>query len=86
MKQKDIILIAVIVFFSAVVSLLISKAIFVSPKNRQQQVEVVQPITADFPKPDSLYFNDQAFDPTQLITISQNANPNPFSSTSPQSQ
>lgn len=84
MKQKDIALIAIIVLFSAVISLLISKAIFAPPKNRQQQVEVVQPITADFPKPDSRYFNDQAFDPTQLITISQNANPNPFSSTATQ--
>jgi hypothetical protein len=84
MKQKDIALIVIIVFFSAVISLLISKAIFAPPKNRQQQVEVVQPLTADFPKPDSRYFNNQAFDPTQLITISQNANPNPFSSTAPQ--
>lgn len=80
MKQKDIALIIVIVFFSAVISLLLSKAIFVSPKNRQQEVEVVQPITADFPKPDSRYFNSQSFDPTQLIIIGQNANPNPFSS------
>ena len=81
MKQKDIILIVIIVFFSAIISLLVSKAIFVSPKNRQQQVEVVQPITADFPKPDSHYFNDQSFDPTQTITIGQNANPNPFNGT-----
>lgn len=80
MKQKDMALIAVIVFFSAIFSLLISNAIFGSPKNRQQQVEVVQPITAEFTKPDSRYFNDQSFDPTQLITIGQNANPNPFSS------
>lgn len=80
MKQKDIVLIAGIIVFSAIVSLLISKVIFTSPKNRQQQVEVVQPITADFPKPDKQYFNSSAFDPTQLITIGQNANPNPFSS------
>ena len=79
MKQKDIALIIIIIFFSALISLLISKAIFVSPKNRQQEVEVVQPITDDFPKPDSRYFNDKAFDPTQTITITENANPNPFS-------
>lgn len=80
MKQKDIVLIVAIVFISAVISFFVSKAIFVSPKNRQQQVSVVQPITADFPKPDSRYFNSSAFDPTQLITIGQNANPNPFNS------
>lgn len=81
MKQKDIALIVVIVFISAIVSLFVSKAVFASPKNRQQQVEVVQPITSDFPAPDSRYFNTQAFDPTKVITIGQNANPNPFSTT-----
>lgn len=84
MKQKDIALIIIIVVFSAVISLFVSKAIFTSPKNRQQTAEVVQPITADFPKPDSKYFNSQAFDPTKVITIGQNANPNPFSSSTSQ--
>lgn len=82
MKQKDIALILVIVFASAIISLFVSKAIFTSPKNRQQQVDVVQPITSNFPQPDTHYFNSSAFDPTQSITISQNANPNPFSGTS----
>lgn len=81
MKQKDMALIAVIIFISAIVSLFVSKAIFVAPKSRQQQVDVVQPITADFPKPDSRYFNSASFDPTQLITIGQNNNTNPFNST-----
>jgi hypothetical protein len=80
MKQKDIALIIVIVFISAVVSLFISKAIFTTPASRQQQVDVVQPITADFPKPDSHYFNSNSFDPTQLITIGPNNNTNPFNS------
>lgn len=84
MKQKDIALIIIIVFISAIVSLFVSKAVFVSPKNRQQKVEVVQPITADFPKPDSQFFNSQANDPTKLITIGQNANNDPFSSTTTQ--
>jgi len=80
MKQKDIVLIIVIVFISAIASLLLSNAIFTSPKNRQQEVEVVQPISSELPKADPRYFNNQAFDPTQVITIDQNANPNPFSS------
>jgi hypothetical protein len=84
MKQKDIALIIIIVFISAIVSLFVSKALFVSPKNRQQQVEVVQPITSDFPKPDGQFFNNQANDPTKLITIGQNANTDPFSSTTSQ--
>ncbi len=84
MKQKDIALIIVIVFLSAVVSLFASKAIFTSPKNRQQEVEVVQPITSNFPQPDSSYFNSSAIDPTQLINVGQNANTNPFSGSSTQ--
>ncbi len=86
MKQKDIALIVMIVFISAIVSLFVSKLIFVSPANRQQKVEVVQPITANFPQPDKTYFNSSAFDPTQPITITQNANPDPFNSTSSSSQ
>jgi hypothetical protein len=78
MRQKDIALILIIVFISAVVSLVISKSIFSSPKNREQQVEVVQPITADFPQPDSRYFNTSSFDPTQVINVGQNSNTNPF--------
>lgn len=81
MKQKDIAIIIVIVFISAIASLFVSKAIFAPPKNRQQQVEVVLPITADFPQPDSRYFNSTAYDPTKLITISQSNNTDPFSGT-----
>lgn len=82
MKQKDIALVVVIVFISAIISLFVSKAVFVSPKNRQQQVDVVQPITSDFQTPDPQYFNKNAIDPTQLITIGQTPNPNPFSNNS----
>lgn len=78
MKQKDIALIIIIVFISAVASFFISGKIFGSPKDRQQKVEVVNPITSDLPKPDKQFFNSQAFDPTRVITIGQNANPNPF--------
>jgi hypothetical protein len=84
MKQKDIALIIVIVFVSAVISFFVSKAVFGSPKNRQQQAEVIQPISSDFPQPDPRYFNSQAFDPTKVITIGQNANTDPFRTTSPQ--
>ncbi|HEX7633157.1 MAG TPA: hypothetical protein VF401_02410 [Candidatus Saccharimonadales bacterium] len=79
MKRKDIALIAVIVIVSAVISLVVSNAIFGSPSSHGQKAEVVQPITADFPQPDSRYFNKNAFDPTKTITIGQNANPDPFS-------
>lgn len=82
MKQKDIALIAIIVFISGIISLFVSKAIFVSPKNRHQQVEVVTPIKSDFPQPDERYVNTSSINPTQQITIGQNANSDPFSSSS----
>jgi hypothetical protein len=82
MKQKDIALILVIVIISAILSLVISKKMFASPQNSQQSVVVVQPITADFPQPSNKYFNANSIDPTQLITISQNNNTNPFNSSS----
>lgn len=78
MKQKDILLVAVVVFISAIVSLILSNILISSPKNRQTKVEVVQKITNDFPKPDSKYFNAQAIDPTKLIQIGDNQNPQPF--------
>lgn len=78
MKQKDIALIAIAVLFGAIFSIVLSNLVFASPKNRQQKVEVVQPISDDFPTPDTHYFNEQSIDPTQLITIGNNTNPTPF--------
>ena len=78
MKQKDIALIAVIIFVSAIISLFASKALFGNTKAASKEVEIVSPITADFPKPDSRYFNDQSIDPAAPITIQQNANNTPF--------
>jgi hypothetical protein len=83
MKQKDLALIVVIVIVSAVMSLLISSAVISPSKNKKQQAEVVEPITADFPKPDERYFSKEAFDPTKTIVIGQNANTDPFKSTKP---
>ncbi|HWB38795.1 MAG TPA: hypothetical protein VG604_00985 [Candidatus Saccharimonadales bacterium] len=82
MKRQDIALIGFVIFFSAVISLIISNAIFASPKKRQQQASTVQPITTDFPTPDPHYFNQSAYDPTQPLDIGQNGNTDPFKSIS----
>ena len=79
MKQKDIALILVIAFFGAILALVASNFIFGSPSARQEQVEVVEPISADFPTPDARYFNKNSIDPTQLIEIGNNHNSDPFS-------
>lgn len=78
MKQKDYTLILVMVFISAVVALTISRLIFASPKNRQQQAEVVDVIGPEFPEPSSKYFNVTSVNPTKQIEIGGGSNPNPF--------
>lgn len=78
MKQKDLALILVIVFISAVLSYVVSNALIASPKNRQQQAEVVQPISSQFKNPDRKYFNKEAFNPTKTIQVGDNNNPDPF--------
>lgn len=80
MKQKDIALIIVIVAFSGIISLLISGKIFVTPSNRQQQVQTVDIIDSNFEKPSDKYFNKDSIDPAQLVQIGDNNNQNPFNS------
>lgn len=78
MKQKDIVLILVVAFISAIVSFFVSGKLISSPENRNIKVEVVEPITADFPDPDKRFFNKDSFNPTQLIRIGGNDNQTPF--------
>ena len=78
MKKKDLTLIIVVTIISAVFSIVISSVFISSPKTRITKVEVVQPITSAFPLPDKKYFNTNSIDPTQLITIGNNTNNQPF--------
>jgi hypothetical protein len=78
MRQKDIVLIIVIVAISGFVSFFVSKLVVVTPKTRHQTIEVVDRITTDFPIPDKKYFNTNSVDPTQLIQIGNGSNPNQF--------
>jgi hypothetical protein len=82
MKSKDVALIGIVVFISIIVSVFASKALFSSSKSQGQTVEVVPAISADFPTPDSKYFNSSSVDPTKTITIGGSPNTNPFSSSS----
>jgi hypothetical protein len=78
MKQKDIALIIIIAAISGFASYFISHLIFATPSNRQQKVEVVDVITADFPTPSNKYFNSDSIDPAQVIQVGDGNNPNPF--------
>ena len=84
MKQKDIAVILVVIAVSGIFSFIISGQLFTSPKNRQQKVEVVDSINSTFATPDSTFFNRDSINPTQLITIGNGSNPNPFNSQTPQ--
>lgn len=80
MKQKDIALIVVTVFISAVFSVLLSNFLIAPSSKRQEKVEIVDKITADFVQyePDTRYFNKDSVNPTKRITIGQDTNDKPF--------
>ena len=82
MKQKDIALIIVMVFISAVISLIVSRWIFASPQNRKQTAEIVDVIQPEFAAPSLKYFNADAVNPTKQIQIGDTSNPNPFNTNS----
>jgi hypothetical protein len=77
-KQKDIALILVIGFFSLVLSLVLSNLLFNTSKDKKLESAVVEPITTEFVTPDKKYFNENAINPTQTITINENNNDKPF--------
>jgi len=78
MKQKDIAVILMVAGISAIISLTASKVLIKVPDVKTQKVEVVEPITAEFVQPDKRYFNENSVNPTQLITIGDNNNTQPF--------
>lgn len=69
MKQKDIALIMVTVFISAVLSIVLSRFLFANPQSRKQTAEVVDVITPEFSAPPKKYFNENSINPTQPITL-----------------
>jgi hypothetical protein len=79
MKQKDFALIIVIAFISAIASFFVSNQIFVTPANRQQEVQVVDKISPDFQTPAKKYFNTNSIDPTQNSQVGTGNNQDPFS-------
>lgn len=78
MKQKDIALILIVAFVSAVVAFLVSNWAFGGERGREQTAEVVDVITDEFSRPPQKYFNANSVNPTKLIEIGGESNPNPF--------
>lgn len=78
MKQKDILLVFVVGFFSLVVGLLASSLLFNTASDKKLETSVVKPITTQFTEPSKKYFNESATNPTETIKINENANNQPF--------
>jgi mannitol-specific phosphotransferase system IIBC component len=78
MKQKDVAVIIIIVFVSAVVSFVVSNKLFVTSSARQQKGEVVDVIQASFESPDKKYFNSDSINATPNSAIGTDSNDNPF--------
>lgn len=79
MKQKDILLIAVVVIFGGVIALVMSNMLISNPEKRSAQVEVVDAINSKFEDPDKKYFYPGALNPTQFIRIGPGSDPtDPF--------
>ncbi len=83
MKQKDIAIIIVVVAVSSLLAIGVSK-LLIKSGDKQQEAEIVQAITPDFPAPDPRFFNNKAIDPTLSIQIGDNTNPDPFKGDSAQ--
>jgi ABC-type cobalt transport system substrate-binding protein len=77
MKHKDVALILVIAIVSGIFALVVSQLLFGGAKHKQS-AEVVDSINANFLPPDTTYFNAKSVDPTQLITIGNSTNTDPF--------
>jgi len=73
-KQKDIVLIIVVVFIGATSAFLFSKYVINTAKVKKQKVEVVGKIDKEFIEPDKKYFNKNSINPTKVITIGQGPN------------
>lgn len=80
MKQKDIALILVVAFVSAVLAFLLSNWMFGGEQSREQTAETIDVVTSEFQQPPEKYFNANSVNPTKLIEIGGKPNPNPFGS------
>ena len=80
MKQTDIAMLILIISLSLVFSFFVGNAVFGGESNRSTEVEVVEPITAEFPDPDENIFNAKSINPTQTINIGGSKSTDPFTS------
>lgn len=80
MKQKDIIVLIVVVFVSGVTSYFLANLLFGGDKNYELKVPVVEQISSSFDTPNEQYFNKNSIDSSKTITIGDSTNTDPFKS------
>jgi hypothetical protein len=78
MKRNEIAALVLIASVSLVVSFLLVKTLFGSPKSNSTKVEKVDPIAADITQPTPEIFNKDAINPTVVIQIGSPSNQQPF--------
>ncbi|HEX9679124.1 MAG TPA: hypothetical protein VGA08_00700 [Candidatus Saccharimonadales bacterium] len=77
-KQGDIAVVILVVSISLVASYFLGNAIINTDANRSTEVEVINPISAEFGVPSDNIFNDEALNPTELIRIGDDGTNTPF--------
>lgn len=79
MKKSDLKKIIGVVALSAIISFFVSGLIFSDPEAEPMNVQVIESITSDFPRPSETHFNDDSINPTQLIRVGEDlGNESPF--------
>jgi hypothetical protein len=78
MKQKDILLIAVIAIVAGLFSFMIANFFFGGQKAYKLSAPTIDKITQEFRLPDETVYNAKALNPTKNITIGDSTNTTPF--------
>lgn len=86
MKQKELVAVIGIAFFTAIVAFIISSLVFKTPSTRSTKVPLAGSISTDFPdlNHDSNYnviFNTNAYDPSVPLNGNNTPNNQPFQGT-----
>lgn len=78
MKQKDILLIAVIAIVAGLFSFLVANFFFGGTKAYKLTAPTIDKISQAFTLPDNTVYNKTALNPTKDITIGDTTNTTPF--------
>ena len=79
MKQSDIAALILVVALTVIASFFIGNQVISTPEDRTAEVEVVEPISTEFPSVDrEIIFVEGYVNPTALIRIGETGGDQPF--------